>query len=99
MVEVVRSTVIDAPLEAVWAVLRDFSDAGPIPGSNLAGALEDGRSAATVGAVRAAATSVAEMSPGEAERRARAAWEHVREVHTRERFRENYSQFVAGLVR
>ncbi len=53
----------------------------------------------SVGAVRAAATSVAEMSPGEAERRARAAWEHVREVHTRERFRENYSQFVAGLVR
>jgi len=56
MVEVVCSTVIDAPLETVWAVLRDFAEAGPIPGSNLAGTLEGGRTAATVGATRAAAT-------------------------------------------
>ncbi|MFN7192214.1 MAG: alcohol dehydrogenase catalytic domain-containing protein, partial [Rhodospirillales bacterium] len=56
MVEVVCSTVIDAPLETVWAVLRDFAEAGPISGSNLAGTLEGGRTAATVGATRAAAT-------------------------------------------
>lgn len=56
MVEVVCSTVIDAPLETVWAVLRDFAEAGPIPGSNLAGTLEGGRTAATVGATRAATT-------------------------------------------
>lgn len=53
MVEIVRSTIVDAPIETVWAMLRDFAAAGPIPVAGDPGAVEDGRPATVVGASRA----------------------------------------------
>lgn len=52
----------------------------------------------TVEAVQEACRTVAEMSAAEVEARARAAYEHVRRVHTRERFRENYKKFAASVA-
>ena len=52
MVEVRRSTILDAPLDDVWAVLRDFNGHDrwhPIVASS---AIEDGLDADQVGAVR-----------------------------------------------
>lgn len=54
MVEIVRSTVLDAPLEAVWQLLRDFATAVPIPVADAVGALEGGKDTASVGASRIA---------------------------------------------
>jgi len=52
----------------------------------------------TVEAVQKACRAVAGMPASEIEKRARAAYEHVRAVHTRERFRENYRQFAERIV-
>ena len=52
----------------------------------------------TVEAVQVACRSVAEMPASEVEKRARAAYEHVRKVHTRERFRENYRKFAERIT-
>jgi NADPH:quinone reductase-like Zn-dependent oxidoreductase len=54
MVEIVRSTIVDAPIEAVWALLRDFAASGPIPVGGEPGMVEDGRAATVVGAARVA---------------------------------------------
>jgi NADPH:quinone reductase-like Zn-dependent oxidoreductase len=53
MVEIVRSTIVQAPIEAVWAALRDFAAAGPIPVAGDAGTMEDGKPSTVVGASRA----------------------------------------------
>jgi len=52
----------------------------------------------TVEAVQKACRAVAEMPAGEVEGRARAAYEHARRVHTRERFRENYKKFAERMT-
>jgi glycosyltransferase involved in cell wall biosynthesis len=53
---------------------------------------------ATVAAVKKSCRSVADMPAGEVEARARRAYEHVRAVHTRERFRENYRAFAERIT-
>lgn len=52
----------------------------------------------TVDAVQQACRAVADMHAGEVEARARRAYEHVRQVHTRERFREEYRRFAGEVV-
>lgn len=52
MVQVQRSTVLDAPLEAVWAVLRDFNGHDRWHPAVAGSRLEDGRRSDQVGAVR-----------------------------------------------
>ena len=52
----------------------------------------------TVEAVQKACRTVADMPASEVEARARGAYEHVRRVHTRERFRENYRIFAASVA-
>jgi glycosyltransferase involved in cell wall biosynthesis len=52
----------------------------------------------SVEAVRMAARTIAEMSPREVEDRSRKAWEHVRRVHTREQFRNNYRAFAEQIA-
>ncbi|MFZ4780216.1 MAG: glycosyltransferase family 4 protein [Terrimicrobiaceae bacterium] len=52
----------------------------------------------TVEAVQKACRAVADMPASEVEKRARAAYEHIRRVHTREQFRENYRKFAERLV-
>jgi len=52
----------------------------------------------TVEAVQSACRSVAGMPAAEVGARARGAYEHVRRVHTRERFRENYGKFSRKVV-
>jgi len=54
---------------------------------------------ASVAAVRNACGEVSRMTPEEVESRGRGAWEHVRAVHTRERFRANYMGFAASVAR
>lgn len=54
--------------------------------------------AGTVGAVQEACRKVALMSEDEIERRARAAYEHARQAHTRTRFRRNYEAFAASVA-
>jgi NADPH:quinone reductase-like Zn-dependent oxidoreductase len=52
MVQVRRSTIIDAPVEAVWAIVRDFNDHDkwhPIVAESV---IEDGKAADQVGCVR-----------------------------------------------
>lgn len=51
MVKVVASTVIDAPIEAVWAVVRDFNGAARWQ-TAAEGAMERGAPADKVGSVR-----------------------------------------------
>lgn len=55
-------------------------------------------SEATVDAVRQAAQQIARMPAAEVESRARRSWEHVRRVHTREQFRENYTKFARSIA-
>src|SRR5277367_6289778 len=52
MVEIRRSTIIDAPLEDVWAVLRDFNGHDRWHPIVLSSAIEDEIDADRVGAVR-----------------------------------------------
>jgi len=52
MVEVVRSTIIDAPIEAVWEVLRDFNSHGGWHPAIAASQIEDGRASDEIGCVR-----------------------------------------------
>ena len=53
MARAVASIVIDAPVEAVWAIVRDFSALPAwVPGLGAC-AIEDGRSADSVGCIRA----------------------------------------------
>ena len=52
----------------------------------------------TVEAVQKACRAVAEMPASEVEARALAAYEHVRAVHTRERFRENYGKLAKRIA-
>lgn len=52
----------------------------------------------TVRAVSDAARRVAEMSSQEVSHRARAAWDYVRRMHTREVFRKNYADFVQQTI-
>lgn len=52
MPEVVRSTILDAPVEAVWAVLRDFNGHDSWHPAVRASALEGGRLTDQIGAVR-----------------------------------------------
>ena len=52
----------------------------------------------TVEAVQEACRSAAGMSASEVEARARAAYEHVRKVHTREMFQENYGKFAERMA-
>ena len=52
MVEVRRSTVLDAPIEEVWAILRDFNGHETWHPSVGASRLEDGASGDMIGAVR-----------------------------------------------
>lgn len=52
MVQVRRSTIIDAPVEAVWRIVRDFNDHDkwhPVVADSV---IEDGKAAEQVGAVR-----------------------------------------------
>ena len=51
-----------------------------------------------VEAVRSACRAVAEMPAAEVEARARSAYDHVRRVHTREQFRENYGKFAERIA-
>jgi len=53
----------------------------------------------TVDAVCRAVRSMASEPPAQTEARARAAWEFVRSEHTQERFRREYREFAASLVR
>lgn len=53
MVEVARSTVIDAPVDRVWAVLRDFNGHARWHPAVAESAIEGGRAGDAVGAVRA----------------------------------------------
>ena len=57
-----------------------------------------GISEGNVEAVRSAARQIAEMSSDEVEARARQAWEHVRDMHTRDEFRKNYGTFARGMA-
>jgi len=52
MVEVIRSTIIDAPIEAVWAVLRDFNSHEVWHPAIATSQIEDGRDPDEIGAVR-----------------------------------------------
>ena len=52
MVEVRRSTVIDAPLDAVWTVLRDFNGHDRWHPAVAESVIEDGRRSDEVGCVR-----------------------------------------------
>ncbi len=52
----------------------------------------------TVEAVQEACRAVAGMPASEAESRARDAYEHVRTVHSREKFRENYRRFAISVA-
>jgi len=52
----------------------------------------------TVEAVQKACRTVADMSASDVEARARAAYEHARRVHARERFRENYRKFAERIT-
>src|SRR3977135_782668 len=52
MVEMRRSTVIEAPIEEVWAILRDFNGHESWHPSVGASRLEDGASGDMIGAVR-----------------------------------------------
>ncbi|HEY4835791.1 MAG TPA: SRPBCC family protein, partial [Bradyrhizobium sp.] len=52
MVEVRRSTVLEAPIEEVWAILRDFNGHETWHPSVGASRLEDGASGDLIGAVR-----------------------------------------------
>jgi len=52
MVEVRRSTVLEAPIEEVWAILRDFNGHETWHPSVSASRLEDGASGDMIGAVR-----------------------------------------------
>ncbi len=52
MVEVRRSTVLGAPIEEVWAILRDFNGHETWHPSVVASRLEDGASGDMIGAVR-----------------------------------------------
>src|SRR6202158_1509653 len=52
MVEVRRSTVLEAPIEEVWATLRDFNGDETCDRSVGASRLEDGASGDMIGAVR-----------------------------------------------
>ncbi|MDX2079820.1 MAG: hypothetical protein SFU53_03480 [Terrimicrobiaceae bacterium] len=53
---------------------------------------------AGVGAVQAACRALAALSDEEVELRARAAYAHVRRVHTRDEFARNYRLFAARLI-
>jgi|688.fasta_scaffold318605_2 hypothetical protein len=53
---------------------------------------------ASVDAVRAACKNVAGMTNDEIGRKARAAYNHARAVHTREKFKENYRAFAASIA-
>ncbi|MCX6970114.1 MAG: glycosyltransferase [Verrucomicrobia bacterium] len=53
---------------------------------------------ATVTAVKKSCRSIADMPSAAVEVRARAAYDHVRNVHTRERFRENYRTFAERIA-
>jgi len=52
MVEVIRSTIIDAPIEAVWAILRDFNSHDIWHPAIAASQIEDSRAVDEIGAVR-----------------------------------------------
>jgi NADPH:quinone reductase-like Zn-dependent oxidoreductase len=52
MVSVVRSTVINAPVEAVWQVVRDFNDHDKWHPVVVDSVIEDGKAADQVGCVR-----------------------------------------------
>lgn len=52
MVTVTRSTVIDAPLESVWAIVRDFNGHDGWHPAVARSELEDGRTTDQIGAVR-----------------------------------------------
>ena len=52
MVKVVRSTILDAPVEAVWALLRDFNGHDRWHDPVATSAIERGESADRVGCVR-----------------------------------------------
>lgn len=52
MVEVIRSTIIDAPIEALWDILRDFNSHSVWHPAIAASQIEDGRASDQVGAVR-----------------------------------------------
>jgi NADPH:quinone reductase-like Zn-dependent oxidoreductase len=52
MVEVSRSTIVDAPIEQVWALLRDFNGHESWHPAIGASRLEDGATGDTIGAVR-----------------------------------------------
>ena len=52
MVEVIRSTIIDAPIEAVWEVLRDFNSHGGWHPAIAASQIEEGRASDEIGCVR-----------------------------------------------
>ena len=52
MVEIRRSTIVDAPVEDVWAVLRDFNGHEHWHPAVASSAIEDGAEGDQVGAVR-----------------------------------------------
>lgn len=52
MAEVIRSTIIDAHIETVWAVLRDFNSHRDWHPAIAASQIEDGRAGDEIGAVR-----------------------------------------------
>ena len=52
MVEVIRSTIIDAPIAAVWEILRDFNSHGGWHPAIAASQIEDGRGSDEIGCVR-----------------------------------------------
>jgi uncharacterized protein YndB with AHSA1/START domain len=52
MVKIVKSTVIDAPVEAVWAVLRDFNGHDQWHPAVADSHIERGQSSDRVGCVR-----------------------------------------------
>jgi NADPH:quinone reductase-like Zn-dependent oxidoreductase len=52
MVKIVKSTVIDAPIEAVWEVLRDFNSHDAWHPIVAASRIEDGRGSDEIGCVR-----------------------------------------------
>lgn len=52
----------------------------------------------SVEAVRLACRTVAAMTDEEIDRRARAAYDHVRKFHTRDEFQKNYQSYAAGIA-
>ena len=52
MIKVVRSTIIDAPVEAVWEALRDFNGHADWHPAVAVSLIEDGRGGDEIGAVR-----------------------------------------------